>query len=530
MTEYRNFRFDRVLGRYGGQVKSLTSGGGCFICLCRFGRFQMQILGLVVFFVLVIYNALVFSFGAGRGNELIIALILYSSARIVMICFDKTPKIGILSVMIFYYTFFGVAPYINASIGADTYNIRFSPSLQLKTQVILLLSLILIDLIYILKQQNSGSGLIRSTAYTSINCKKVRNLVVLTCGFFIFFIFPYLGKGLFGIRGVGGGEVSTEYMFEMRFYVRIGTLACLVALYLLLSQIYLSLRESLKINGQRRYLSSGGALLGQLNSSGESSKVDNLFENNIIFSIRTVKKLIYITFITLCIFGNPLSLPRYLVIFTWMPLIIMYLLHTPIFKNYVNIIIFFVLFFLLNGMMNFIDPRQLFDDSGFFLGFQNNWSETWVDNFSSGHYDANVVTMMLIDHADTNGLTYGNNILFWVTFWVPRVFFPTKPLSSSSIIGEYNSSIFSNISAPPIGELYCDFGFCGVFGYVLLIALIISWSDRQCRVCMKSSNLIIALVLISGIAISLRGSIVNSLMFSACLICYIQFSRRYMKI
>lgn len=103
-----------------------------------------------------------------------------------------------------------------------------------------------------------------------------------------------------------------------------------------------------------------------------------------------------------------------------------------------------------------------FSDVNIFQSLQNiitNLGDVWL----AGDYDAYTLLTMVIDHVQTDGLTWGYQLLGVLLFWVPRRFWPTKPVGSGHMVATAKGWSFTNLSCPLPAEMYINFGLAGIF-------------------------------------------------------------------
>lgn len=91
-----------------------------------------------------------------------------------------------------------------------------------------------------------------------------------------------------------------------------------------------------------------------------------------------------------------------------------------------------------------------------------------IDRASTGEMDAFAELGMATEYVALHGPALGRQFLLLLTFWVPRSFWPEKPVASSHLIASFGPHPQPNVSAPLWMEGYMDFG---VLGTVLFLAL-----------------------------------------------------------
>ncbi|WP_203300270.1 hypothetical protein [Marinobacter sediminum] len=116
-------------------------------------------------------------------------------------------------------------------------------------------------------------------------------------------------------------------------------------------------------------------------------------------------------------------------------------------------------------------------------------------HYNDLHYDAwsNGVTMQ--EMIAERGHTMGQQLLGALLFFVPRSFWPDKPVSSGEMIGQYlmeNASLwFSNVSFSLPFEFYLDFGILGVFIAASSLAFFVVFLEKRAGFCVVWNTLMI---------------------------------------
>ena len=106
-------------------------------------------------------------------------------------------------------------------------------------------------------------------------------------------------------------------------------------------------------------------------------------------------------------------------------------------------------------------------------------------DFKQLDYDAFSMFACAVFRTGDNGFAAGTYTLSVLLFFVPRTLWPNKPLASSIELGQFlmqhHSGWFDNLSCPPFGDFYMDFGTFGVVCGGLLYGFILLWADRVLR-------------------------------------------------
>lgn len=211
----------------------------------------------------------------------------------------------------------------------------------------------------------------------------------------------------------------------------------------------------------------------------------------------------------------PLSLPRFYVAGVYIPLIF------ALWKSLINKPLTFrlILLFGILYVFPFLNQGRTVDNADEIeFSLAPNY-----DMFLHGHFDAfqNGARVIMNDL-----VTYGNQLLGCIFFWVPRSMWPNKPIGSGGFIAERFHMWFDHISVNYWAEGWINFGIVGL----LLFSVILAYINARCDYTFwqKKHNLLFSycfLLYIGMIIFILRGDMISSVAFvvgflsSAC-ICY----------
>jgi oligosaccharide repeat unit polymerase len=202
----------------------------------------------------------------------------------------------------------------------------------------------------------------------------------------------------------------------------------------------------------------------------------------------------------------PLALGRNAVAGFYLPLLLLFI---PIFRKghyFVSTMIFglLIVFPFLDGFRNFNKDTNI----SFGLNF---------DMFTQMHFDA-YATFTRVIYYDI--ITYGNQLLGVIFFFVPRSIWPSKPLSSGQFHAQLLRLDFDNLSCTYLAEGYINFGFLGVFIFLFFIAYWSSLLDKTYWLNVNKNSYfnVIYILLIGMFLFVLRGDLMNSYAYSFGLI------------
>ncbi|MFT3902302.1 MAG: O-antigen polymerase [Niabella sp.] len=163
---------------------------------------------------------------------------------------------------------------------------------------------------------------------------------------------------------------------------------------------------------------------------------------------------------------------------------------------------------------------------GFFVGFpfldlfryvteDTNLSSFAIDNemFLLGDFDSYYNFAVIVSE---NIITYGRQLTGVFLFWMPRVFWPEKPIGSGAFIADKLGLSFPNISANFFAEGYINFGLFGIFLFVFVIAVITAKFDIMYYFNKRVNPFfrVFYLVLLGLLFFILRGDLLSSFAYT----------------
>lgn len=99
--------------------------------------------------------------------------------------------------------------------------------------------------------------------------------------------------------------------------------------------------------------------------------------------------------------------------------------------------------------------------------------------FNEGHYDAYQMFVNSIAFVNEFGITWGNQLLGVMFFFVPRSIWINKPIGSGAHIADGLNFSWTNVSMPLIGEGYINFGILGVVLFGLILGILCQYFDKK---------------------------------------------------
>lgn len=134
---------------------------------------------------------------------------------------------------------------------------------------------------------------------------------------------------------------------------------------------------------------------------------------------------------------------------------------------------FIVVLPLLNAFRN-----MSFENVSLVAQLQKIMSNAFTE-WLEGDYDAYTLLVLTIKHVQTNGIAYGYQFLGVLLFWVPRSFWPDKPIGSGHTVATALGWEFTNLSCPLPAEGYINAGIIGVILLSIILGIVFNKIDTM---------------------------------------------------
>lgn len=99
-------------------------------------------------------------------------------------------------------------------------------------------------------------------------------------------------------------------------------------------------------------------------------------------------------------------------------------------------------------------------------------------SFCGGDFDAYVLLCRTMDYVSVKGLSWGQQLLTTLFFFIPRSIWKHKSIGSGGVVNRRPGSDFVNYSSPLFAEGYIDFGCAGSIVYAVLLAILLGRYDK----------------------------------------------------
>ena len=147
--------------------------------------------------------------------------------------------------------------------------------------------------------------------------------------------------------------------------------------------------------------------------------------------------------------------------------------------------------------------------------------------FTDMNFDAYSMMMRVIKD---DIITYGNQLLGALLFWVPRSIWPSKPIGSGFYVAEQTNLSFNNISMPFWGEGYINFGYFGVALFAIALAVFIARIDSKFwNITVKQErnlDTILYYLLLGLLMFVLRGDMMSGTAYTCGIVCSYYFIKK----
>lgn len=451
----------------------------------------------VLFFIIFILSSIPMFIIGDKENlfllfiHLIIALITSLSLSL----YRSNPFSLYKIINLFYLFFLCIAPFFQFKYGITFWGAKeFTDNEYIYTSLIVLYTLLFYNLIYYIVYKRSKCKIVKkihvNLSESIVTENKIRRkeflcflILDVAILFFLLYMYNFNLSNLF----VRGGDTDSESFIDLQVTTLPQSITLIITNFLRPMSVILLL-AAYKLN---------------------APKIE----------------LFILAFFTLII-AFPTSMPRFSAAAMYIPIVLSFisLLRKPNLFVFCFVMGILIIFPFLNNFRNYSS------DANINIGLD-------FKMFLEGHFDSYAIFAHILCN---NIMTYGNQILGVLFFWIPRTVWPSKPIGSGAYVADELNLNWSNISCCFFGEGYINFGFLGILLFVSFIAWFsasfdkIYWSTTLGNKKTKSFFEIIYFILLGLIFFMLRGDLMSSFAYtlgyiSSILFVYylLKFYRKY---
>ena len=235
----------------------------------------------------------------------------------------------------------------------------------------------------------------------------------------------------------------------------------------------------------------------------------------VAYKLKANKIMLLVLGIFTLIIAFPTSMPRFSAAAMYIPIFLSFskTLRRPNIFVFSFVLGLLIIFPFLNNF------RYLTSNTNIEFGLD-------FEMFLEGHFDS----YAMFGHVLTeNVITYGNQLLGTLFFWVPRSIWPSKAIGSGAFLADKFNLELSNISCCFFGEGYINFGFVGILIFTVFIAWFsasfdkIYWNSQRLSTNDNAFLELIYFTLLGLLFFMMRGDLMSSFSFTLGYICSILF-------
>jgi hypothetical protein len=224
----------------------------------------------------------------------------------------------------------------------------------------------------------------------------------------------------------------------------------------------------------------------------------------------------FLLFIIAIICASPFGIARFMVATLYLPLL--FILFPSILKNNkFPLMLLSSIFFIFPFLENF---RNFNKDAT--LAFLPKF-----DFFLHGHFDSYQSIVRVISE---DFITFGWQLLGAIFFFIPRFFWPSKPIGSGAQLAQDLNYDFTNISMNIYGEGYVNFGLFGCILFASILGVIFSKADYWFEFSSNKTaiSIYVYYLTLGFLTMLLRGDLMTAISsLTALLVCSLFVKRLY---
>lgn len=154
-------------------------------------------------------------------------------------------------------------------------------------------------------------------------------------------------------------------------------------------------------------------------------------------------------------------------------------------------------------------------------------SQNPLESMVSGDFDSFSQITNTVGYVNESGITWGNQLLGVLFFWVPRSIWPEKAIDSGALLAEYKGYFFKNLSAPLWAELYINGGWWLLIVGMAALGVAVARLDKRSDAVLAKTGYpsLLACIVPFYMLIVLRGSLLQSVAFVSVVLLSCAFVR-----
>lgn len=202
-------------------------------------------------------------------------------------------------------------------------------------------------------------------------------------------------------------------------------------------------------------------------------KLKKLGVNTIVGVSKINKYFIFLMFLIAIIFISPVSMARYMVAALYLPFIMVFTdFWDKRYRMQLSMIALLIFFMPILDVFRRFNPNDI----------KFEWGLEYLDK---EHFDAYQNFCRLVD---IDFISYGNQLLGALLFFVPRSLWEDKPVGTGSEMAKLLHYDFTNVSMPFMAEGYANFGVIGVAFFMSILGIAIGHFDKAAWVLRKKTK------------------------------------------
>ncbi|WP_275775905.1 hypothetical protein [Paenarthrobacter sp. Y-19] len=159
-------------------------------------------------------------------------------------------------------------------------------------------------------------------------------------------------------------------------------------------------------------------------------------------------------------------------------------------------------------------------------------TEDPLKSMTSGDFDAFAQLINTFEYVQSEGITWGRQLLGVVLFWVPRSLWQDKPIDTGTLLANYKGYHFDNLSAPIWAELFINGGWILLVFVMFFLGYVFRVLDRKAESILSVSSAppLLGCIIPFYLLIILRGSLLAAMAyFAVIMVCALFVMERRVK-